>query len=83
MKAVLIANPKGGSGKTTLSTNIAGYLTTRGYRVTMLDLDRQKSTTQWLAARPAHLPAIALLQGDKNKAAAEWLIIDSPADLHD
>jgi chromosome partitioning protein len=46
MKVILIANPKGGSGKTTLSTNIAGYLASRGHRVVMLDLDRQKSATQ-------------------------------------
>ena len=56
MRAILIANPKGGSGKTTLSTNIAGYLAARGQRVVMLDLDRQKSAEQWLASRPSSLP---------------------------
>lgn len=49
MKAILIANPKGGSGKTTLSTNIAGYLAAHGQRVAILDWDRQKSATQWLS----------------------------------
>ena len=81
MKAILIANPKGGSGKTTLSTNIAGYLASRGQRVAMLDLDRQKSATQWLAARPADLPAIGLLHAT-GKDGADWLVIDSPAGLH-
>lgn len=83
MQAILIANPKGGCGKTTLSTSIAGYLAARGQRVMMLDLDRQKSATQWLASRPFELPIIELLQADGGKsAAADWLVIDSPAGLH-
>src|SRR3970040_1203846 len=83
MKAILIANPKGGSGKTTLSTNIAGYLAARGKRVAFLDLDRQKSATQWLSNRPRHLPAIELMQsGAETEAPLDTLVIDSPAALH-
>ncbi|OIR19299.1 chromosome-partitioning ATPase Soj [mine drainage metagenome] len=83
MKAILIANPKGGSGKTTLSTNIAGYLASRGQRVAMLDLDRQKSATQWLSSRPRHLPGIELMQAEAGRdAPIDSLVIDSPAGLH-
>lgn len=83
MKAILIANPKGGSGKTTLSTNIAGYLASRGQRVAMLDLDRQKSATQWLSGRPRHLPGIELMQAEAERdAPIDSLVIDSPAGLH-
>lgn len=83
MKAILIANPKGGSGKTTLSTNIAGYLASRGQRVAILDLDRQKSAAQWLVNRPRNLPAIELMQSDVEKdAPLDTLVIDSPAGLH-
>ncbi len=83
MKAILVANPKGGSGKTTLSTNIAGYLARRGLRVAILDLDRQKSATQWLANRPPHLPAIELMHAETEKGAQlDSLVIDSPAGLH-
>lgn len=83
MKAILIANPKGGSGKTTLSSNIAGFLASRGHRVAILDLDRQKSATQWLANRPRSLPSIELMQADGEKTSpADWLVIDSPAGLH-
>ncbi|OGS92213.1 MAG: cobyrinic acid a,c-diamide synthase [Gallionellales bacterium GWA2_60_18] len=81
MKTVLIANPKGGSGKSTLSVNIAGYLASRGKRVAMLDLDRQQSSALWLATRPADLPAIHMLQSEK-KPGCDWLVIDSPAGLH-
>jgi chromosome partitioning protein len=84
MKAILIANPKGGSGKTTLSTNIAGYLASRGQHVSMLDLDRQKSATLWLAQRSGSLPLIWSLNSEESKHAkeADWLVIDSPAALH-
>jgi chromosome partitioning protein len=83
MKAILIANPKGGSGKTTLSTNIAAYLASRGQRVAMLDMDRQKSATQWLMNRPRNLCGIELIQPEvEKKSPADWMVIDSPAGLH-
>jgi len=84
MKTILIANPKGGSGKTTLATNIAGYLAAAGQTVRLLDMDRQQSASGWLALRPDALPPITLFS-DKavNNAAHEgWLVIDSPAGLH-
>jgi chromosome partitioning protein len=83
MKTILIANPKGGSGKTTLSVNIAGHLANRGKRVAMLDLDRQQSSALWLETRPADLPPIRTLDAKKEPAHAnDWLVIDSPAGLH-
>ena len=81
MRTILVANPKGGSGKTTLSINLAGYLAASGQRVAILDLDRQKSATQWLAARDARLPKIELL-GQKQGEGTGWLVIDSPAAMH-
>ncbi len=83
MKTILIANPKGGSGKTTLTVNIAGYLANRGQRVALLDLDRQQSASCWLALRPDDLPPIRLLESKKEEAQRnDWLVIDSPAALH-
>lgn len=81
MRVILVANPKGGSGKTTLSINLAGYLASQGAQVAMLDLDRQKSTSQWLALRDPGLPRIELLR-DGQKGSSDWLVIDSPAGLH-
>jgi chromosome partitioning protein len=81
MRVILVANPKGGSGKTTLSINLAGYLASQGARVAMLDLDRQKSATQWLAIRNGDLPTIELLR-EGQKGDTDWLVIDSPAALH-
>lgn len=83
MQAILIANPKGGSGKTTLSTNVAGYLASTGRHVAMLDLDRQKSANLWLAQRDSSLPIIWPIQDERKKAEkADVLVIDSPAGLH-
>ena len=81
MQVILVANPKGGSGKTTLSVNLAGYLAASGERVALLDLDRQKSATQWLALRDAGLPEIRLLAEGQGNGDG-WLVIDSPAGLH-
>jgi chromosome partitioning protein len=81
MHVILVANPKGGSGKTTLSVNLAGYLAASGERVALLDLDRQKSATQWLALRDAGLPEIRLLAEGQGNGDG-WLVIDSPAGLH-
>ena len=85
MSTVLIANPKGGSGKTTLATNLAGYFATRGRHVVLSDMDRQRSASDWLARRPESLPLIHGLDGRGRHAdslSADWTIIDSPAGLH-
>ncbi|HEX4509159.1 MAG TPA: ParA family protein, partial [Burkholderiaceae bacterium] len=59
MAVIVVANPKGGVGKSTLSTQIAGWLAASGRAVTLGDLDRQQSSLQWLALRPPQLPRIS------------------------
>ncbi len=86
MRAVLVANPKGGCGKTTLATNLAAGLAYRDSSVVMWDLDRQKSSLEWLELRPPALPEIASLgrkhDPDDIPGKSDWLVIDSPAGLH-
>jgi len=85
VNTVLIANPKGGSGKTTISTNLAGYFASRGKHVVLSDMDRQKSASAWLARRNQALPLIHGLDGRGKHAdslSAEWSVIDSPAGIH-
>ncbi len=58
MPVIVVANPKGGAGKSTLATNIAGCLAAGGLAVMLGDVDRQQSARQWLALRPPHTPVI-------------------------
>jgi chromosome partitioning protein len=55
---VVVLNPKGGSGKTTLAFNLAGYLATTGRRVALIDMDPQGSSVHWLARRPTEMVPI-------------------------
>ena len=59
MPVVLVANPKGGVGKSTLATNIAGYFASRGHAVMLGDVDRQQSSRLWLGLRPPQARPIA------------------------
>lgn len=87
MQTILVANPKGGSGKTTLATNLAGFFAWRNDKVTLGDMDRQQSSLTWLAQRPAELPGIAGWDAREEDAGkpprgTTCLILDSPAGLH-
>jgi chromosome partitioning protein len=82
MKTILIANPKGGCGKTTLSVNIAGFLASRGHRVSLLDMDRQQSAALWIESRPDGFPAVRAMKYNKTSDdPSDWLVIDSAAGL--
>lgn len=85
MKNILIANSKGGCGKTTLATNLAGYFSAQGSKVALADLDRQQSSTQWIKRRPAVVPPIYSYSNHNKQhiPKPEWLITDSPAGFRD
>jgi len=87
MPVFLIANPKGGVGKSTVATNLAGYFARRGERTMLGDLDRQQSSRAWLALRPRALPSIETWQIDDEDVArpprgVTHAVIDTPAALH-
>jgi chromosome partitioning protein len=87
MPVIVLANPKGGVGKSTLATNVAGCLAAAGRVVMLGDVDRQQSSRQWLALRPAALP---LIQGwdvaddhiVKPPKGVTHVVLDTPAGLH-
>lgn len=86
MRSVLIANPKGGCGKTTIATNVAGFFARKGKRVVLSDMDRQGSSTHWLERRPAQLPTIHQWNGRKDASFEygfnpDWVIMDAPAGI--
>jgi len=87
MPVIVVANPKGGVGKTTLSTNLAGYLASRGRAVMLGDVDRQQSSRTWLGLRAHGLPRIAaweVTQGDvvRPPKGTTHIVLDTPAGLH-
>ena len=87
MTVIVVANPKGGVGKSTLSTNLAGYFAAAGEWVALADLDKQHSAHAWLELRPATLPPIEVWEVDPETPAKppkglEHAVIDTPAGLH-
>jgi chromosome partitioning protein len=58
MPVIVVANPKGGVGKSTLATQIAGFLASRGHTVMLGDVDQQQSSRMWLKLRPEGVPPI-------------------------
>jgi len=86
MRAVLVANPKGGAGKTTLATNLAGYFANKGQKTTLCDLDRQQSSIRWMAFRdPASASITGYFAGNQISLTlpkeADWVVVDAPAGL--
>jgi len=57
-RKIVVLNPKGGSGKTTISTNLAACLSAAGHPTALMDYDPQGSSLRWLSKRPAELPTI-------------------------
>lgn len=87
MAVIVVANPKGGVGKSTLSTNLAGWYASRGEWVALADLDRQQSARAWLDLRPQTLPPIEYWEVDPDKPVPppkglEHAVVDTPAGVH-
>lgn len=89
---VLIVNPKGGCGKTTVATNLATIYAHRGLAATLFDLDPQGSSGEWLARRDANLPPVTVVEAHRQTSGgitrtfqlrlpldAERIITDTPA----
>jgi chromosome partitioning protein len=87
MRTVLVANRKGGVGKTMTAITLASALAGGGARVALADADAQKSALHWLRARPAGAAPVAALDwthkgdiGDAPKG-IDWLVVDAPGAL--
>ena len=92
---LMVANAKGGCGKTTMATNLASHMSREGHKTVLIDYDPQGSSIDWLQVRDTHLPAIhgvpAFNRSNGNAATKSWslrvptgttrVIIDTPAGL--
>jgi chromosome partitioning protein len=94
LNKIVILNPKGGCGKSTLATNIAAHYARQGPAPSIMDCDPQGSSMAWLDRRPAELPSVHGIAAFKKsmQATRSWqlrvpnetrtLIVDSPASVN-
>ena len=92
-RKIVILNPKGGSGKTTIATNLAAYFAASGQPSALMDFDSQGSGTRWLSKRPegaASIHGIATFESHAGMTRSfalrvpehvTRLIVDTPAAL--
>ena len=93
LRKIVVLNPKGGCGKSTLAVNLAGYLASAGNSVAIMDFDPQGSSMRWLKLRPEdstliHGIAAFNLQTSATRSwqlrvppNVRYLVVDSPASV--
>ena len=93
MHRAVILNPKGGSGKSTVATNLAAIYASQGYRVALMDFDPQASSARWVDARETREPRISIIRAYERTTGMtrSWqlhipqdtqrVVIDTPAGL--
>lgn len=87
MRHIMVMNPKGGCGKSTIATNIASYFADAGKRVTLADYDPQGSSLAWLKLRPEDRPPIVGLDAYNDGLVhlarnSDVVVMDAPARSH-
>ncbi|MGI9291317.1 MAG: P-loop NTPase [Gammaproteobacteria bacterium] len=93
LRKIVVLNPKGGCGKSTLTVNLAGYLASCGNNVAIMDFDPQGSSMRWLKQRPGNtMPIHGIAAFDLHSSATRswqlrvpgnirYLVVDSPASV--
>jgi chromosome partitioning protein len=93
LRKIVVLNPKGGCGKSTLAVNLAGYLAACNNSVALMDFDPQGSSMRWLKVRPSAAPPILgipayRLNGSATRswqlrvpAEIRYLVVDTPASI--
>lgn len=91
---IVVLNPKGGSGKTTIAVNLLSAYARAGRRTALIDRDPQGSASRWLSQRPASLPFVHGIRAYEEPPAnvtrsfamrvppdTERVVVDTPAAL--
>src|ERR1700681_4956820 len=66
MQRIVVLNPKGGSGKTTIAINLASYLASRQFRPVLMDLDPQGSSLRWVRKRRSNQAPVQVVAAFEN-----------------
>jgi len=87
MRHIMVLNPKGGCGKSTLATNLASYYASQGKKTALVDYDPQRSSLDWLDRRSDKRAPITGAEGYKDGLKhvprnSDVVIIDAPARAH-
>ena len=87
---IVLANTKGGVGKSTIASHLAIWLHDRGFKTALLDADRQRSSSQWVAeaesrisVRTADSPDACLREAQALLAGHDFLVGDGPGGMDD
>lgn len=91
-RRVLVVNSKGGCGKTTIATNLAGCLSSRNHPAVLVDYDPQGSSMQWLSLRSDSRKSVHGIAASRTPSAGttrtfqmripeetQFVIVDAPA----
>jgi chromosome partitioning protein len=87
---IVFTNTKGGVGKSTLATHLAVYLVDQGNTVALLDVDEQRSSSQWaleaepkITVRTAGTPEAVAIEMKDLQAKHDYVIADAPGRVDD
>ena len=82
---IVIANSKGGVGKSTIAVHLAAWLHEQGHSVILADCDTQHSSSDWIKEAVPELRTVTLRSTDEImenlpqlKNEAEYVIADGP-----
>lgn len=93
MQKIIVLNPKGGSGKTTLAVNLASHFAMQNLKPTLLDLDEQGASVRWTSKRNPLQPTLYAINPFEHKSKvtrsfairvpidSKMVIVDTPAGL--
>src|SRR5215470_14065186 len=82
---IVVANSKGGVGKSTLAVHLAAWLHQQGHKVKLADCDAQHSSSEWLREAVPEITSVTLASPDQIldelreiAKGADYVVADGP-----